>query len=204
MSERDDDLVADLRRQLSEAREALRRRTEEAGLLRLQLDALSTTELTTGLLNLAGLAEAIETAFHRLGRLGEPFAVIGIRIPALARFAGAGHGVMREALRHLGAIIAAGLRALDRTGRLDATTFVAVVPLKTPNAYAAVLDRLRTVLTAGPVSVGDESFDPDPHFCVVLGEAPTAATAGDPASVVQLVEDLLAAASEAATAVARL
>ena len=36
--------VAELKRQLAELRQALRSRTEEAGLLRLQLDALSTTE----------------------------------------------------------------------------------------------------------------------------------------------------------------
>jgi GGDEF domain-containing protein len=199
--ERGEETLAELKRQLGEARQALRRKTEEAGLLRLQLDALSTTELTTGLLNRSGLVEAIETALQRLARLAEPFAVVGVRIPALAQVASAGPAEAREAVRHVGGMIAACLRDLDRTGRLDGTTFVAVAALKTPNAYAAVLDRLRTVLTAGPVTIGDEVMDPDPQFSVVLAE-PSAR--GEPTSILQMAEELLAGASEGATPVVRL
>lgn len=196
-----EETVAELKRQLAEARQALRRRTEEVGLLRLQLDALSTMEPTTGLLNRAGLIEAIETALQRLARLDEPFAVVGVRIPSLGRLAAAGPSATKEALRHVGAMIAAGLRDLDRTGRIDDRTFVAVASLKTANAYAAVLDRLRTVLTAGPVTIGEDTFHPDPQFCVVLAE-PSAR--GEPTSILQLAEDLLIGASEGATPVVRL
>jgi GGDEF domain-containing protein len=196
-----EETVAELRRQLGELRRALRRKTEEAGLLRLQLDALSTTELTTGLLNRSGIVDAIETALQRLARLGEPFAVVGVRIPALTRAAGAGPAEAREAVRHVGGMIAAGLRELDRTGRLDDTTFVAVAALKTPNAYAAVLDRLRTVLTAGPLTIGVQTVEPDPHFGVVVAEP---SSRGEPAAVLQLAEELLAGASESATPVVRL
>jgi GGDEF domain-containing protein len=196
-----EETVAELKRQLAEARQALRRRTEEVGLLRLQLDALSTMELTTGLLNRAGLIEAIETALQRLARLDEPFAVVGVRIPSLGRLAAAGPSATKEALRHVGAMIAAGLRDLDRTGRIDDTTFVAVASLKTASAYAAVVDRLRTVLTAGPVAIGEATFHPDPQFCVVLAE-PSAR--GEPTSILQLAEDLLIRTSAGATRVMRL
>ncbi|HEY8201202.1 MAG TPA: GGDEF domain-containing protein [Actinomycetota bacterium] len=193
--------VAELRCQLDEAREALRRRTEEVGLLRLQLDALSTTELTTGLLNRAGLLEAIETALHRLGRLDEPFAVVGVRIPSLARIAERGPAATKEALRHVGAMIAAGLRDLDRTGRIDDTTFVAVASLKAPDAYAVVLERLKAMLGGGSLTIGEATVDPDPQFCVVLAE-PSAR--GEPTSILQLAEDLLLRASETNTPVVRL
>lgn len=201
VGDRESELVADLRRQLDETRRALRRRTEEIGLLRLQLDALSTTELTTGLLNRAGLLEAIETALQRLDRLDEPFAVVGVRIPSLARIAKAGPGPMKEALRHVGAMIAAGLRDLDRTGRIDDTTFVAVASLKVPDAYAAVLERLKTVLGGGPLTIGDETVEPNPQFCVVLAEP---SSRGEPTSILQLAEDLLLGASDATTPVVRL
>ncbi|MGH2721356.1 MAG: GGDEF domain-containing protein [Actinomycetota bacterium] len=196
-----EETVAELQRQLGELRQALRRKTEEAGLLRLQLDALSTTEITTGLLNRSGLVDAIETALQRLARLGEPFAVVGVRIPALGRVVGASPAVIREAVRHIGGMIAAGLRDLDRTGRLDDTTFVAVAALTTPNAYAAVLDRLRTVLTAGPLTIGAQTVDPDPQFGVVVADP---SSRGEPTSILQLAEDLLAGASEGATPVVRL
>jgi GGDEF domain-containing protein len=199
--EHEEPTVAELRRELADVRRELRRRTEEVGLLRLQLDALSTTELTTGLLNRAGLIEAVETALQRLGRLDEPFAVVGVRIPALGAVEARGPAAAREALRHVGGLIAAGLRDLDRTGRIDATTFIAVASLKTPNAYAAVLDRLRTVLTAGPVTIGEHSVDPDPRFAVVLAEQ---SAQGEPTSILRLTEDLLAGATEEATPVGRL
>jgi GGDEF domain-containing protein len=193
--------VAELGRQLEQTRQALRRRTEEVGLLRLQLDALSTTELTTGLLNRAGLLEAIETALQRLGRLDEPFAVVGVRIPCLARIAEGGPAATKEALRHVGAMIAAGLRDLDRTGRIDDTTFVAVASLKVADAYAAVLDRLKAVLGGGPLTIGEDTVDPDPQFCVILAE-PSAR--GEPTSILQLAEDLLLGASDTNTPIVRL
>lgn len=198
---RESELVADLRRQLEETRQALRRRTEEVGLLRLQLDALSTTELTTGLLNRAGLLEAIETALQRLDRLDEPFAVVGVRIPSLARIAQGGPAAIKEALRHVGAMIAAGLRDLDRTGRIDDTTFVAVASLKVADAYTAVLDRLKAVLKAGPLTIGEDVVEPDPQFCVVLAEP---SSRGEPTSILQLAEDLLLGASDDTTPVVRL
>jgi GGDEF domain-containing protein len=200
-SDQGEEAVAELKRQLAETHQALRRRTEEVGLLRLQLDALSTTELTTGLLNRSGLIEAIETALQRLARLEEPFGVIGVRIPSIAGLAAAGPAATKEALRHVGAMIAAGLRDLDRTGRIDNTTFVAVASLKAPDDYAAVLDRLRAVLTAGPVTIEEDTLQPDPHFCVVLAE-PSAR--GEPTSILQLAEDLLTGASEGTTPVVRL
>ena len=193
--------VAELKRELEATREVLRRRTEEIGLLRLQLDALSTTELTTGLLNRAGLLEAIETALQRLDRLAESFAVVGVRIPSLARIAQAGPAATKEALRHVGAMIAAGLRDLDRTGRIDDTTFVAVASLKVPDAYAVVLERLKAVLGGGPLTIGEDTVEPDPRFCVVLAEPPAR---GDPTSILQLAEDLLAGASDQSTPIVRL
>jgi GGDEF domain-containing protein len=201
MGDPESELVADLRRQLDETRQALQRKTEEIGLLRLQLDALSTTELTTGLLNRAGLLEAIETALQRLDRLDEPFAVVGVRIPSLAGIVSGGPAALRDTLRHVGAMIAAGLRDLDRTGRIDDTTFVAVASLKVADAYTVVLDRLKAVLGAGPLTVGDETVHPDPRFCVVLAE-PSAR--GEPTSILQLAEDLLAGASDETMPVVRL
>ncbi|HEC08506.1 MAG TPA: diguanylate cyclase [Acidimicrobiales bacterium] len=101
--------------------------------LRLQLHVLAATDSLTGLANRTGLADTVDMALHRLARMGETFAVVFFRFPQLAVLsdeAGAGSdqvAEMTEAVRDLGALLAGGLRNVDRVGRIDDMTFAAVL-----------------------------------------------------------------------------
>ncbi len=101
--------------------------------LRLQLHVLAATDSLTGLANRTGLADTVDMALHRLARMGETFAVVFFRFPQLSVLSdgsGADSGevaVMTEAVRDLGALLAAGLRNVDRVGRIDDMTFAAVL-----------------------------------------------------------------------------
>lgn len=165
--------------------ELLRRRTEEVGLLRLQLDTLSTTDGITGLLNRNGIVDAIETALQRLHRFGEPFAVICVVLPVLREVLGAHPAETEDVLRHVAALLRAALRQLDRVGRLDETTFLAVMSAVGTTTYEAPLRRLRSILQALPIAAGGRRYEPEPRFAVVLVERPGAPCAQEVLSLVR-------------------
>ena len=142
----------------------------ELGNMKLQLDVMTTTDPVTGLPNLHGIVELIEDATHRRYRSGECFGVLAVRIKSLEDIYGRlGTPAFKEATRHVGALIAAGLRQVDRVGRLDNTTFVGVMPELDADGVSAVLDRIETTLTASPLTFGaDEVIAIEPELSVVL------------------------------------
>lgn len=154
MSEHDD--VHALRRRLAEAEALLAERTRELGALSLQRDVLAMTDPVTGLLNRGGIIDALELALVRLDRTAEPFALIGVRVEG-ARDA--------ETVRHVGALLMAGLRALDRVGRWDDETFCVVAPLLGAADPEAPADRVRRLFDI-PVAPGVGV----PRIAVVLPE----------------------------------
>ncbi len=142
----------------------------EIGTLKLQLDILATTDSVTGLPNVHGMVELIEDAGHRLARTGEPFAVMMVRVPELEVIHSQGEpDVYREALRHTAALIVAGLRQVDKVGRLDTATFVATLPSLTHQGVDGVVDRLTKLLHAVPLTLADRrGFRLQPEIAVVL------------------------------------
>ncbi len=143
----------------------------EVGTLKLQLDILATTDSITGLPNVHGMVELIEDAGHRMARTGEPFALMMIRIPELERLhARAERGCYREAIHHAAALIVAGLRQVDKVGRLATATFVAALPALTYAGVDGVVDRLSKLLHAVPMTLADrEVIRMRPEIGVVLG-----------------------------------
>lgn len=121
--------------------------------------------------------DAIETALQRLDRFGEPFAVICVALPVLREVLAAHPGETEDVLRHVAALLRAALRRLDRVGRLDDTTFVAVTSAVGTATYEVPLDRLRSILQALPVTAEGVRYEPDPRFAVVLVERPGAPSA---------------------------
>lgn len=126
--------------EIDRLRAEVARLQEEIGYLRLQVDTFSTVDPETGALNRAGLIDALTQALHRLDRLGEPFALIGIGLAGKSR---------SEALRHVSAILTASVRALDRVANIGGGTLAVLSPgIRDPD-HRKVLDRIRSVLSAG-------------------------------------------------------
>jgi diguanylate cyclase (GGDEF)-like protein len=159
---------AELRRRIAALEAELRERTEEVGYYRLQLDILSTIDPVTGLLNRSGLVDSLDVALHRLERQREPFAVLAVRLAILGELALQDNEAHEEALRHCSTLLSAGLRALDRNGRVDSSTFAVVLPLVIEADVPLVVGRLMSILTAAPLEVLGTEVDPDPRFSVVL------------------------------------
>lgn len=118
---------------------------ENAG-LRLQLAVFAATDAVTGLANRIGLLDAIEMASYRLVRMKEPFAVVVSRFPQLSAIVDDDEHL--EAIRDLAGVLAAGLRDVDRVGRLDPTTFVSVLANIPFEHVETVLGRSRASLQA--------------------------------------------------------
>ena len=137
--------------------------------LRLRLDVLSTLDPATGLLNSHGVEEALSAAAARGQRTGEPFALMFISFPGLLRIGEEmGPGDAQEELRHVGAMVTATLRAMDRVGRHDDSSFLAVLPQLEHAGVEAVVDRLVGNLYAMPSGAGLDPMTPVPVFSVVL------------------------------------
>lgn len=163
-----DEELRRLRARVAELQAALRAREEEVGMLRLQLDALSTVDPASGLLNRNGVIDAIEAALNRLQRQREPFAVLGLRLHVLELVARQSREAFEEALRHCGALVTSGLRAVDRCGRLDSTTYCSVLPLVIEQDVPVIVGRLNSIFTAAPLRVAGEELELRPVFSVVL------------------------------------
>lgn len=141
--EQTDDIVAKLTSRVAELE-------DEVAHLNLQLAILSSTDAITGLANRTGLADSIEMGLYRLQRMAEPFAVVAVRFPGLEAL-----GADRlDAVRDLGALIAASLRNVDRVGRLDDTTFAVVLANVPADHVETVTDRTGSLLGSLPASVG--------------------------------------------------
>jgi GGDEF domain-containing protein len=154
--------------------------------LNLQLAVMSSTDIVTGLANRTGIVDAIEVALSRQERMKEPFAVVGVRFPELA-----GLDLTEEridAVRDLGAFIAASLRNVDRVGRIDDTTFVVVLADVPPDHVSTVTLRTRAMVRALPGIAGVD-FELSPTLVAV--SVAGVATPTYVADVFEALEDLL-------------
>ena len=141
----------------------------EVGVLRLQLDMLSSTDTLTGLPNENGIAQALEKAAARAERSGEPFGLMAIDLPTVKRAAEkSGPEVFEDAIRHGGALVAACLRRLDTVGRLEGGGFLAVLPMLSREGVEAVINRIERLLLRTPLDVNGEPLRLMPAFTVVL------------------------------------
>ncbi len=145
---------------LSRLEQRVRDLESENAHLRLQLHVLASTDSLTGLANRTGLADTVDMALHRLARMGETFAVVFFRFPQLAVLSdesgtdGDEVAEMTEAVRDLGALLAAGLRNVDRVGRIDDMTFAAVLSNIPSEHVTTVIGRTISSLEALTDSAG--------------------------------------------------
>ena len=141
---------------------------DEIGLLRLQLEMLSATDVATGLPNLTGLMQTIEKEVARHRRTKEAFGLMAVEIPALRRVELHGAAALHDALRHCGAMISAGLRTSDTVGRVDEATFVATLPMMSREGAVAIIERIDTNLQAMPLTFDEETVRLIPAFSVIF------------------------------------
>ncbi len=160
----------ELRKQLGQLR-------DEIADLRLSLDVLSTIDLASGLLNRNGLLESIQSALNWLRRRNEPFGLMGIRVPELARQSD------DELVRHLGAVLSSTLRAVDSAAVLEEVNLVGVLRELTLEGIPQVVARVREALggatRATPIT---------PRFVVVLVRRPPSLL---PADLIERLTELL-------------
>jgi len=154
--------------QIAEMETELEKALFESGVLRLQLDMLSSTDTLTGMPNLNGIAQALEKAAARADRSGEPFGLMSIEIPVLEKLREIEPEEHEDAVRHAGAMITACLRRLDTVGRLEEGAFLVVLPMLGPEGVKAVTQRSERLLLQTPVAIGEEALRLTPAFTVVL------------------------------------
>ena len=155
--------VEDLQAELVEAR-------RELSDLKLQLAILTSTDALTGLSNIHGMVDLIEDLTARITRSGEPFGIMMVHIPELQRVADEqGDEAFREAARHAAGLVVAGLRQLDRVGRIDTGTFLVALPQLRAQGVDAVIERLEKMLHSVPLRFpGGDSLRLQPEIGVVV------------------------------------
>lgn len=179
--------IAELELRLAEAE-------ADNGVLRLQLDMLTSTDIVTGLPNANGIAAHLQKAAARYSRSGEAFGLMDIGFPAFARIGEVkGRRALEDTMRHAGSLIGAAIRQLDTVGRIDDTGLVCVMPMMGDDGTSPVIARVEKVLDSSPMVFDDgEEVYLVPAFTVVV--CSTAARVDPP----KVMNRLLEARSEAA------
>lgn len=173
--------VAQLEERLAEAE-------ADNGVLRLQLDMLTATDIVTGLPNSNGIAAQLQKAAARYSRSGEAFGLMHVGFPAFDRIAeDRGRRALEEAMRHGGALVGAAVRQLDTVGRIDDDGLVCVMPMMSDDGVSPVVRRIEKVLDSTPIEFDDgEELYLVPAFTVVI--CSTAARVDPPTVMNRLIE----------------
>lgn len=116
-----------------------------------ELHRASRYDALTGLLNRRAAQVALEDEVQRSRRLGEPFSLLMIDADHFKAINDVqGHAAGDRALQHLGTLLSAQMRDIDRVGRWGGEEFIVVLP-GTPLAQALeVAERLRERAQALP------------------------------------------------------
>jgi len=116
-----------------------------------ELRRSSRYDALTGLLNRRAVQEELENEVQRSRRLGEPFSVLMLDAD---HFKGIndvqGHAAGDRALQHLGTLLSAQMRDIDRVGRWGGEEFVVLLPGSTLAQAQEVAERLRERAQALP------------------------------------------------------
>jgi diguanylate cyclase (GGDEF)-like protein len=109
-----------------------------------ELKNASRYDALTGLLNRRAFEEALEAEVHRSRRLGEPFSVLMLDADHFKEINDReGHAAGDRALQHLGTLMAAHMRDIDRVGRYGGEEFVVLLPGTSRADALVTAERLR-------------------------------------------------------------
>ena len=173
---------------IAELEERLAEAEADNGVLRLQLDMLTSTDIVTGLPNSNGIAAQLQKAAARYSRSGEAFGLMHIALPAFERIAEErGRHALEDAMRHAGSLVGAAVRQLDTVGRIDEDGLVCVMPMMSDDGVNPVVKRIEKVLDSTPLLLDDgEEIYLIPAFTIVI--CSTAARVDPPAVMNRLIE----------------
>lgn len=152
---------------------------KQSGELRLALETLTNIDHVTGARNRSGILQSIEGALQWNRREGTPFGVMALRIPGLAEIdAGEAHEVSNEAMAHTAALVSAGLRAVDRVGRVGSDLFLLVLAkLEEEDGATVVSRRVASILSAVPFQAEANEYPLTPRITCALIEGGAATDA---------------------------
>lgn len=170
-----DDNAANGDREMETRLEKLQAEIEEyrkkSGELRLALETLTTIDHVTGARNRSGILQSIEGALQWNRREGTPFGVMALRIPGLAEIdAGEPHDVANEAMAHTAALVSAGLRAVDRVGRIGSDLFLLVLAKLEEGGATVISRRVASILSAVPFQAEAHEYPLAPRISCALIE----------------------------------
>lgn len=116
-----------------------------------QLQSASRQDGLTGLLTRRAFDEALDTEVQRSRRMGEPFSVMMIDVDRFKDINDRhGHAAGDRALQHLGMLLAAHMRDIDRVGRYGGEEFVVLLPATTLPDAVITAERLRQKVQSLP------------------------------------------------------
>jgi diguanylate cyclase (GGDEF)-like protein len=129
--------------------EQVRAKTEYLTKANDALTALSQHDILTGLANRRGIDKHIRSAFARLKRYQETYAVLMLDIDFFKKVNDAfGHKVGDEVLQLLSRTLTKNLRESDFVGRYGGEEFLIVMPSASLDQAARVAEKLRSVVAA--------------------------------------------------------
>jgi diguanylate cyclase (GGDEF)-like protein len=116
-----------------------------------QLQNASRQDALTGLLNRRAFDEALDAEVQRSRRMGEAFSVLMIDVDRFKDINDRhGHAAGDRALQHLGTLLAAHMRDIDRVGRYGGEEFVVLLPATMQPEAVITAERLRQKIQALP------------------------------------------------------
>ena len=123
-----------------------------------ELRRSSRYDALTGLLNRRAMQAALEEQVQRSRRLGEPFSVLMLDADHFKAVNDVqGHAAGDRALQHLGTLLAAQMRDIDRVGRWGGEEFVVLLPGASLGQAGEVAERLRERVQALPLRWQDQA-----------------------------------------------
>ncbi len=116
-----------------------------------ELQNASRYDALTGLLNRRAFEEALDAEVQRSRRLGEPFSVLMLDADHFKDINDReGHAAGDRALQHLGTLLAAHMRDIDRVGRYGGEEFVVLLPGTGRHDAQVTAERLREKVAGLP------------------------------------------------------
>ena len=123
-----------------------------------ELRRSSRYDALTGLLNRRAMQAALEEQVQRARRFGEPFSVLMLDADHFKAVNDVqGHAAGDRALQHLGTLLAAQMRDIDRVGRWGGEEFVVLLPGTGLGQAREVAERLRERVQALPLRWQDQA-----------------------------------------------
>jgi diguanylate cyclase (GGDEF)-like protein len=117
---------------------------------------LATIDPLTGVANRQAVLDRVDEELLRATRYRHPLSVILADLDHFKRLNDShGHAAGDIVLRHVGALLAENVRAIDTAGRYGGEEFLVVLPETDADAAASVAEKLRRIVAGTPVRLPD-------------------------------------------------